>query len=66
MDPRRQKTLDAGIQALAVFNGAGTLINREVMPRAMEVLDKHSKAMASLDRAIPLRSSGWATVTQKL
>lgn len=52
MDPRNQKALDAGIQALAVFNGTGRLINREVIPRAMEVLDNLSNATASLDRAI--------------
>ena len=51
-DPRNQKALDAGIQALAVFNGTGRLINREVVPRAMEVLDNLSNATASLDRAI--------------
>ena len=52
MDPRNQKALDAGIQALAVFNGTGRLINREVIPLAMEVLDNLSNAVASLDRAI--------------
>jgi hypothetical protein len=52
MDARNQKALDAGIQALAVFNGTGRLINREVIPRAMEVLDNLSNATASLDRAI--------------
>jgi hypothetical protein len=52
LDPRNQKALDAGIQALAVFNGTGRLINREVIPRAMEVLDNLSNAAASLDRAI--------------
>jgi hypothetical protein len=52
MDPRNQKALDAGIQALAVFNGTGKLINREVIPRAMEVLDDLSNATVSLDRAI--------------
>jgi hypothetical protein len=52
MDPRNQKALDAGIQALAVFNGTGRLINREVIPRAMEVLDNLSNATASFDRAI--------------
>jgi len=52
MDPRNQKALDAGIQALAVFNGTGRLINREVVPRAMDVLDNLSNATASLDRAI--------------
>ncbi len=46
MDPRNQKALDAGIQALAVFNGTGRLINREVIPRAMEVLDNLSNATA--------------------
>jgi hypothetical protein len=52
MDPRNQKALDAGIQTLAVFNGTGRLINREVIPRAMGVLDNLSNAAASLDRAI--------------
>ncbi len=52
MDPRNQKALDAGLQALAVFNGTGRLINREVIPRAMGVLDNISNVMASLDRAI--------------
>ncbi len=52
MDPRNQKALDAGIQAFAVFNGTGRLINREVIPRAMDVLDNLSNATASLDRAI--------------
>jgi len=52
MDPRNQKALDAGIQALAVFNGTGRLINREVIPRAMDVLDNLANATASLDRAI--------------
>jgi hypothetical protein len=52
MDPRNQKALDAGIQALAVFNGTGRLINREVIPRAMDVLDNLSNAAASLERAI--------------
>jgi hypothetical protein len=52
MDPRNQKALDAGIQALAVFNGTGRLINREVIPRAMDVLDNLSNTAASLDRAI--------------
>jgi len=52
MDPRNQKALDAGIQALAVFNGTGRLINREVIPRAMDVFDNLSNATASLDRAI--------------
>ena len=52
MDPRNQKALDAGIQALAVFNGTGRLINREVIPRAMDVLDNLSNATASLDKAI--------------
>jgi prefoldin subunit 5 len=52
MDPRNQKALDAGIQAPAVFNGTGRLINREVIPRAMDVLDNLSNATASLDRAI--------------
>ncbi len=52
MDPRNQKALDAGIQALAVFNGTGRLFNREVIPRAMEVLDNLSNAAASLDRAV--------------
>lgn len=52
MDPRNQKALDAGIQALAVFNGTGRLINREVIPRAMQALDNVSNATASLDRAI--------------
>jgi len=51
-DPRNRKALDAGIQALAVFNGTGRLINRQVIPRAMEVLDSLSNATASLDRAI--------------
>ena len=52
MDPRNQKALDAGLQALAVLNGTGRLINREVIPRAMGVLDNLSNAAASLDRAI--------------
>jgi hypothetical protein len=52
MDPRNQKALDAGLQALAVFNGTGRLINREVIPRVMEVLDNLSNSAASLDRAI--------------
>ena len=52
MDPRNQKALDAGLQALAVFNGTGRLINRVVIPRAMAVLDNLSSATASLDRAI--------------
>ena len=52
MDPRNQKALDAGIQALAVFNGTGRLINREVIPRVMGVLDGLSNATASLDHAI--------------
>jgi hypothetical protein len=52
MDPRNQKALDAGIQALAVFNGTGRLINREVLPRAMDVLDNLSNAAASLEKAI--------------
>jgi hypothetical protein len=52
MDPRNQKALDAGIQAFAVFNGTGRLINREVVPRAMEVLDNLSSAADSLNRAI--------------
>jgi hypothetical protein len=52
MDPRNQKALDAGIQALAVFNGTGRLINREVVPRAIEVLRNLSNTTASLDKAI--------------
>jgi hypothetical protein len=52
MNPRNQKALDAGLQALAVFNGTGRLINREVIPRAMGVLDNLSNATASLERAI--------------
>jgi hypothetical protein len=52
LDPRNRKALDAGLQALAVFNGTGRLINREVIPRAMTVPDNFSNATASLDRAI--------------
>jgi hypothetical protein len=52
MDPRNQRALDAGLQALAVFNGTGRLINREVIPRAMDALDNLSNATASLNRAI--------------
>jgi hypothetical protein len=52
MDARNQKALDAGLQTLAVFNGTGRLINREVIPRAMDVLDNLSNATASLNRAI--------------
>jgi hypothetical protein len=52
MDARNRKALDAGIQALAVFNGTGRLINREVIPRAMEVLDNLSNAAISLNKAI--------------
>jgi hypothetical protein len=52
MDPRNQKALDAGLQALAVFNGTGRLINREVIPRAMGALDNLVNVTASLDRAI--------------
>ena len=51
-NPRNQKALAAGLQALAVFNGTGRLINREVIPRAMGVLDNLSNATASLERAI--------------
>ncbi len=52
MDARNQKALDAGLQTLAVFNGTGRLINREVIPRTMDVLDNLSNATASLNRAI--------------
>jgi len=38
-DPKQQKALDAGIQTMAVFNGTGRLINTQVLPRAMRVLD---------------------------
>ena len=51
-DPRNEKALEAGIQALAVLNGTGRLINRQVIPRTMAVLDSLSNATASLDRAI--------------
>lgn len=52
MAPHNQKALNAGIQALAVFNGTGRLINREMIPRAMDVLDNLANATVSLDRAI--------------
>jgi hypothetical protein len=52
MDPRIQMVLGAGIQALAVFNGTGRFINREIIPRAMGVFDNLSNAAISLDKAI--------------
>jgi len=39
-DPRQQKALDAAVQLGAVFNGTGRLINREVIPRTMAVLEE--------------------------
>lgn len=39
-DPRNQKAIEAGLQTLAVYNATGRLINRQVIPRAMKVLDE--------------------------
>jgi len=39
-DPRNRKAIEAGLQTLAVYNATGRLINRQVIPRAMKVLDE--------------------------
>ncbi|MFH1741393.1 MAG: hypothetical protein ABIH23_20505 [bacterium] len=49
-DPKNQKALDATIQAGAVWNGTGRLMNKEVLPRAMKVLDNLAASTESLDQ----------------
>jgi hypothetical protein len=51
-DPRNSKAIDAAIQAAAVFNGTGRMINTLVIPRALKTLDGLAESTASLKRMI--------------
>jgi len=51
-DPRNSKAIDAAIQAAAVFNGTGRLINTQLIPRAIRTLDGLADSTASLNRMI--------------
>lgn len=51
-NPKNQKALEAGLQTLAVYNGTGRLINTQVLPRAMRVLDDLSGATVALNALV--------------
>jgi hypothetical protein len=43
--PRAQKSLQASLETLAVFNATGRLLNTQILPRAMKTLDSSDGAM---------------------
>lgn len=51
-DRCNSKAIDAAIQAAAVFNATGRLINTQLIPRGMLTLDGLAESAASLNRMI--------------
>jgi hypothetical protein len=51
-DPRNSKAIDAGLQTMAVYNATGRVINKEILPRAMQVLEGLAESSASLNRMV--------------
>lgn len=48
----QQKSINASIQAVAVFNGTGRLINTSVIPRINKTLDSLNSSVVSLDAMV--------------
>jgi hypothetical protein len=46
--PRAQKSLQASLETLAVFNATGRLLNKQILPRAMRGLDASDSAIRNL------------------
>ena len=55
-DPRNQKSLEAGIQAAAVWNATGRLVNTQTIPRVNRTLDELQGSAADL-RALVAESN---------
>lgn len=51
-DPRNKKSLQAGLEVAATAKGSLLLVNRQVIPRAMETLDRLNESIASINTLV--------------